>query len=344
MQKKLIALAVAGLVSAPAFAQSNVTVYGIVDMFVGHSKAGDTKATDVLSGGLAGSRLGFKGTEDLGNGMKALFTLEYGISPDVSGGGLTFTRQSFVGLSGNFGTVTLGRQYAPGYYATAALGAVAAGPLDPIAVLTSGLGIAPGSNARWENAVNYASPSFGGFSAQAIYSFSGKSGDGTVVDGLGDRNRMDSNDVGLGLTYANGPLDVRYVYQAAENLTDVEQDEHLIGASYNFGVMKLTGSYQIAKFDYATSKDRDVKVATIGGIIPVGAGNVHVSIGKRWDDNSNADAKSYGLAYTHGLSKRTTVFAGMNRTSNDDNAAFGSVLGIAGENETAFAVGVNHKF
>ena len=121
MQKKLIALAVAGLVSAPVFAQSNVTIYGVADAYMGFGNHGGNDLAAVQSGGLSGSRLGFRGAEDLGNGLKAVFTLEQGVdisngvaSPSV-GGDSVFSRQALVGLSGAFGTISLGRQYAPGF-------------------------------------------------------------------------------------------------------------------------------------------------------------------------------------------------------------------------------------
>ena len=116
MQKKLIALAVAGLASSAAFAQSNVTIYGIADIAYVHSSSGSSKTNGVDSGGWSSSRLGFKGTEDLGDGMKAVFTLEYGLSPDVNSGvGVTATgggnaRQTWVGLQNSMGTIKLGRQ------------------------------------------------------------------------------------------------------------------------------------------------------------------------------------------------------------------------------------------
>ncbi len=121
MQKKLIALAIAGLVSAPAFAQSNVTIYGVADAYMGFGDHGANDMAAVSSGGLSGSRIGFRGAEDLGNGLKAVFTYEQGfdlddsVNSDASQGLGGKARQSFVGLGGSFGTVSLGRQYAPGY-------------------------------------------------------------------------------------------------------------------------------------------------------------------------------------------------------------------------------------
>ncbi|MBK8118055.1 MAG: porin [Sulfuritalea sp.] len=87
MQKKVIALAVAGLVSGSAFAQSNVTIYGLVDVGVTYVTAdGKNSGWAIDNGLLSGSRLGFKGQEDLGNGLKAIFTLEYMLQPDANTG------------------------------------------------------------------------------------------------------------------------------------------------------------------------------------------------------------------------------------------------------------------
>jgi predicted porin len=123
MQKKLIALAVASLASGAAFAQTNVTMYGIADAGYVYSQgdaagSGTNKFSGIQSGLLSGSRLGFKGEEALGNGLKAIFTLEYSLNIDNntgvgSGSGGLNARQQFVGLAGGFGTVALGRQYAP---------------------------------------------------------------------------------------------------------------------------------------------------------------------------------------------------------------------------------------
>jgi predicted porin len=128
MQKKLIALAVASLASGAALAQTNVTIYGIADAGYVYASGddyvpGSNTFSGIRSGLLSGSRIGFKGEEALGNGLKAIFTLEYSLEIDNntgigSTGGLN-ARQQFVGLSSDkLGTAALGRQYAPGYLAT----------------------------------------------------------------------------------------------------------------------------------------------------------------------------------------------------------------------------------
>uniref|UniRef100_UPI00311EA0D6 porin n=1 Tax=Thauera sp. SDU_THAU2 TaxID=3136633 RepID=UPI00311EA0D6 len=235
MQKKLIALAIAGLVSAPIFAQSNVTIYGVADAFVGIGKHGENDFRGVNSGGLSGSRLGFRGTEDLGNGLKAVFVLEQGfnidtgeqalmggnsdnsdIDPDNDRYNDSFSRQAYVGLSGAFGTVALGRQYAPGFFF--AYDGTAAATVGPHSILSgqSGMTITPNSAARWNNSVTYTG-SFSGLTARVIYS----------AQGVETSEKPSDDDAyGLGLEYANGPLKVGGVYQVVKNDNDaVGSDE-----------------------------------------------------------------------------------------------------------------------
>lgn len=364
MQKKLIALAVAGLVAAPAFAQSNVTIYGVVDAYFGlvnGKTAGDGDTKAVVDGGLlAGSRLGFKGSEDLGNGLKAEFVLEQGFNVDDgtinAGGSQFFQRQAFVALNSSMGKLGLGRQYAPGYGISAEFEATGGAIIAPQSILSNAakMTITPNSSARWDNSVAYASPNFSGLTVNAIW-------------GVGTENQSAEKDgrrFGLGVKYANGPIGVAYVYHKAygtpndkanpvipAGVGNSSQNEHYLGGSYDFGMFKLVGSYQTVGGDTGDAgvpAKADAKLWQLGGVVPVGAGNVHVVYGKLDSDASQSDAKSFALAYTQGLSKRTTVYAGLNRTSNDDNVAYG--LGGTtypydnGEAQTIYAVGVNHKF
>ncbi|ENO75556.1 porin [Thauera sp. 27] len=361
MQKKLIALAVAGLVSAPAFAQSNVTVYGVADAGVAFGSAGANDLRGVLSGVLSGSRVGFRGTEDLGNGLKAVFVLEQGFdigngvaSPGVStkrkivdgedeieytDGDSVFSRQAYVGLSGAFGTVSLGRQYAPGFGQQ--YDAVASAAVSPQSILSSGAGmtITPNSPARWDNSVAYGG-SFSGLSVKAIYAARG-----TEVS----TSPNDDDAYGLGVEYANGPLKVGAVYHYLKSATagSAKQKEWLLGGSYNFGVVTLAASYQDAKA-VGNVKNADADLWQVGVIVPVGAaGNVHVAYGDvDFDNASKAGAKSYTLAYTHALSKRTTAYAGFNRTDNDNNTSkYGVVAGTKnGNNSDVYTVGLRHTF
>ena len=168
MQKKIIALAVAAMASGAAFAQSNVTVYGIADMagVVRDGEVGKTRYA-VDSGVLSTSRIGFKGVEDLGNGLKALFTLEYGLRMDQSTGigastdAQAVARQQFVGLTGGFGTAVAGHLQTTGLdfsVAGTALGSSTA--LGAMNVVGGSTLVAATSRAN--NAVAYISPSFSG--------------------------------------------------------------------------------------------------------------------------------------------------------------------------------------
>ena len=389
MQKKLIALAIAGLVSAPVFAQSNVTIYGVADAYMGYGSHGDNDFRGIGDGGMSGSRLGFRGTEDLGNGLKGVFTFEQGFNIDSGSDlidGKSFARQAFVGLAGNFGAVTLGRQYAPGYdFQYDALVSTAFSPQSilsktPIAGTNAanvpnsrGLTISPTSAARWDNSLAY-NGSFSGIKVRAIYSFQGVENNvysdyDAIADTGGDRTQKPGDDdaMGLGLEYANGPLKIGGVYHylkdaANTNATD-DQTEWLVGGSYDFGVLTLAGSYQAVN-SASFVKDLDAKLWQVGVIVPVSAaGNIHAGYGQvKYDPSGAGDAKSksYTLAYTHALSKRTTLYTGYNETKNDDGLSLGIVapasvkvyegadfMGVeaeTGEKAKLFVVGVRHMF
>lgn len=352
MQKKLIALAVAGLVSGAAFAQSNVEIYGVADGYYGYVKAGDAKVNPAFnSGGLAGSRIGFKGAEDLGNGMKAVFQYELGsLNIDQNDNGINKTRQSYVGLAGGFGTVVLGRLQTPGYYTTK-VDALAASAISPQAILGGGMRstIAPTGDARLDNAIAYLSPNFSGFSAVLAYA-AGEQATGCDVCSSDKQGVW-----GLGLDYAGGPVAVSFVHHNISNAggdPDADVKEYMLGGSYDLKMVKILGSYQTRKND---KTDKTDKLWQLGAIAPVGPGNVHFAYAKTDMDVDNTDSKSWTLAYTYGFSKRTTGYVGYNRTTNDDGAGLGMaerLLGAAtiagahltGENQTAFVVGLNHKF
>lgn len=368
MQKKLIALAVAGLVSAPVFAQSNVTVYGVADAGIAYGDHGESEFQGVLSGVLSGSRIGFKGSEDLGNGLKAVFQLEQGFdigtgaaSPEVEGDSV-FSRQAWVGLSGAWGTVGLGRQYAPGYFAN--YDAVLGANISPQSLLSAQTGatITPNSGARWDNSVTYTG-SFSGLTARAIYAAKVETNVTATTSPFNETTSADDDDAfGLGLDYSNGPLKVGAVYhflKDAEGVTGSDdQQEWLLGASYDFGVLTLAGSYQQTQnTDFVDGLDVDIY--QLGVIVPVGAaGNVHVAYGEADVDGAGFDGKTkaYTLAYTHALSKRTTAYAGYMGTDNDSGLAISLVDGQknladtarlgreTGEKSNLVAVGLRHTF
>lgn len=337
MNMRSIALAVACLGSVPAMAQSNVTVYGIADASLAYGKSGDETFTGILGGVISGSRFGFKGSEDLGNGLKAVFALEQGFSLGTGAPISTrqFHRTSWAGLQGAFGTVSLGRQYAPGYSYSGRLSAGVPGAAfrSQASLVDSlpGASIHNGSDARWDNSVKFTLGKMGGLTGEAIYSFNAaQSGDG----------RTDDDKFGVGVGYAAGPVEVGAVYHQSKRPTN-DLKEVYFGGIYDFGVIKLYASFQTAKEDDVV----DAKVAYLGAAVPLGSSTIHADIGRLSDDlNDDADSTSVSLAYTYALSKRTKLYAMMNRKTNDANAARGVLVRGAGEGSTAIATGIEHKF
>lgn len=384
MQKKFIALAVAGLVSGAAFAQSNVTIYGVVDagyvLGSGDNAIGEkVKTGGIQTGILAGSRIGFKGEEGLGNGLKAVFTLEYALTFDensgigntsngTNGGALLNSRQTFVGLSSaKLGTLTAGRQYLPGYGA-AIRNSSSGAQFDPQSILSANAGstITPNSGARASNSIAYTSPNFSGFTASAAYAF----GENVTSTAAENNNRTDNGTIALGANYANGPLNLDLVYQSRQNRVDAvnndldDINEWYLGGAYDFKVVKLVASYQNANNKFTDVKN---KIWQVGAAAPIGANGTFMAGYSRltWNSNfaDNSDSKAWSLAYKHALSKRTALYAGYVRVNNDDNAvsarmigqtsnvAGGSAANIGtdaftgnGEKNSAVFAGLNHSF
>ncbi|HRD92232.1 MAG TPA: porin [Accumulibacter sp.] len=372
MQKKIIALAVASLASGAALAQTNVTVYGVADAGYIYS-SGDTGRNGPILGGtntfsgvqsglLSGSRIGFKGEEALGNGLKAIFTLEYWVQLDNntgigSTGSSQNARQQFVGLSSDkLGTVALGRQYAPGYQAQINNDPLAGATFSPVVFLSGQAGntIQGGSNARWDNGLTYTSPNWSGFTAKAIYSF-GESN----LGGYNNASTSDNGKFGIGGNYANGPLNIDLVYQTRQNVvttfpTPVTQgndiNEGYIGASYDFKMVKIMGSYQ--QQNDKNTANLDNTVWSLGAVVPVmAASHVHLSYAQlEWDQGRyllNNSSQSAALGWTTDLSKRTTLYAGYVWTKNDNHSTGnGPVAGIGapGESNNTFLAGLRHSF
>ena len=366
MKKSLLALAVLGAFAGAASAQSSVTIYGIVDAgIVAESGNPAGSVTKLTSGVSAGSRLGFRGTEDLGGGMAAIFALETGILIDTGANGqgqvfanqngLVFGRQDYVGLTGGFGSVTAGRQYNP-YFLTV-------GTVDPFGAGyagTSGNLMSPtGSNGRTNNSIQYSTPTMGGFSGALMYAFGEVVGDnslGRVINGA--------------VAYANGPVWVRLAYQN-QNTTPTDSSKNaILAGSYDFGPAKLQAAYATAKgpgstsipqqvvgFNAGTGKpftavpataSTDARDFLIGVTVPFGANKVMASYIRRDDRTTfNQDANAIAVGYDYSLSKRTTLYAAYARISNKNGAAY-TVLNAgdvtAGSGDKAFNLGVRHTF
>jgi len=336
MKKSLVALAVLAAVAGTSYAQTNVSIYGVVDAGISYTDNGaaaNSKTWGLGSGQQSGSRLGFKGSEDLGGGLSAIFTLENGFTVDdgAQGQGRLFGRQAFVGLNGGFGSVKLGRQYNPIR--------VAAEAIDPFALGLAGdlKRIFNVYGERADNTINYSTPNLSGFSGQIAYSFG-------EVAGSTSAGRQ----LGLSGTYANGPVYLTLAYHSVDSSTDPLVNKGgakttLLGGVYNFGVAKLHGGFAWNKGDNGSVDNVDSRDWMLGVSAPVGGGTVLASYIQHKDQlTSNADAKQWALGYTYDLSKRTNLYASYAKVNNDANAKIVST--VAGGSASTFNVGLRHKF
>ena len=342
MKKSLIALAVLAA-SGAAMAQSSVTLYGVVDTGLTYSKGEESVYGMTHVGGNVNSRLGFRGVEDLGNGLKATFNLESGFSADdgtnyMGQDGLAFTRTSTVGLAGNFGEVRLGRMLTSSYLAVSRYDAFGdTGIGASLAWNIPQTGYAP----RTENAISYTSPNFSGFKFGAEYGFGEK------------QKARDSRYFGMGATYDNGPLSLGLGYDrlnsntmdgllAASDLKTVH-----LGGAYNFGVAKLLAFYKQSKVSNAPK----FKTFGLGVSAPVGAaGEVRASYNNYKISDDNGKANQLSLGYVHNLSKRTALYGTYAYIKNKDGLAFqlnGAMAGAGlkdGEKQHGLQLGVRHAF
>jgi predicted porin len=328
MKKSLLVLAMMGAFAGSAYAQSSVTVYGIVDLGVtfdsDRTNVGNT--VGVSSGNQSGSRIGFRGTEDLGGGLSANFILENGFSADTGVGttdGLLFGRQASLGLKGAFGEVTMGRLNTATYYANAAI--------DPFGIGFGGAStnMFNANGSRMNNTIRYASPNLSGFSGDIAYGF-GEAADDTEPN----------SKISLGLAYQGGPVAVRFAHHEAENATATNTTKtSFLGGVYDLGMLKLHAAYGVDKDD-ATLDTRDILV---GVSVPFGASNVMASYIRKQDKQTEqADADQISVAYTYDLSKRTNLYAAYTRTDNDALADYNAAApGLTG---SLTQIGIRHKF
>ena len=337
MKKCLIALAVLAA-SGASFAQSSVTVYGLADVFFGSVKTDDGKGTSLNqtkldSNGVSGSRWGVKGSEDLGGGLKANFLLEQGFNVDSGSAtaGQAFSRQSYVGFSGGFGEVKLGKVWTAYDDVSGSSDAVFDSKLSPMNWVFESINYQanPGST------LYYASPTFSGFGGAVSYS-------------LGE-NKTPTSDASaitaINLTYAQGPLAVQFGYQVEDiaNTVALPNDKKFtrLGASYDFGVAKLLANYGKVT-NVGNANGRDATDYQFGVDFPVSSAlTLSGSYAKSDDDNSagvyQQSRKGWGIAAAYNLSKRTFLYGGYNSNSFSQHGASDSKLDI-------LAVGVQHKF
>ncbi|WP_208280308.1 porin [Massilia oculi] len=342
MKYKFLAAAVLSSLPLFAQAQTNVQIYGVMDAAIALEDTdapGEDRRTTVSSGNQSSSRLGFRGTEDLGNGLKALFNIEAGVSLDTGAtDSQTFGRRAVVGLQGDFGTLTVGREYSP-------IAAVAAASdINGQGLYGSNLS-AFGTNRltrRLANSVNYKSNSLSGFVVNAAYSTGEK-----TVDPSGDL-------LGASLEYKNGGLYLGAGYHTIERLSEGDDKEMAFGAGYNFGAFEIKGNWMKAEVEgTGAAADIEYTNANIGASYAVGANKFFLNFQQQKLDNSDAKGNTVSVSYTYSLSKRTNIYTTYAQLRNNSRGVFGinassnNVTPPAtalGADPSVFTVGLRHSF
>ncbi|MBV5347458.1 porin, partial [bacterium] len=341
MKKSLIALAVLAA-SGAAMAQSSVTLYGRLDVGMAQQTTETTGAAPVasLSKNLVTSSTlnttywGMMGTEDLGGGLKANFNLQQQFAVDTGAASNTlFEREAWVGLSGGFGAVQLGRNYTAYDDIRGATN-----NLSNTNIATTGTVFAGGLadySTRTSNSIRYNSPVFGGVSGALVYGLGENKTAGTSASDI----------IGLNIKYAAGPLMVGYAHQeekqvqASALVAQVTRKYDYLGATYDLGVAKL-----VAGYDKSKDGSFDDKGYQLGAVVPVGSAAT-VQFGYAKGESAGAgkadlSSKGFTLAGTYSLSKRTTLYAGYVNTEVEK----GTVGAISTDKVTTVAAGVRHTF
>ncbi len=341
--KKIAAFALLATAAAAASAQSSVTLFGIADANYRHVKNGSTSVDSLSNNGLSSSRLGVRGTEDLGDGLKAGFWLEHGFNLDTGVASDTsrfWNRRSTVSLWGNFGEIRLGRDFSPTYSAFSAFDVFGTNGVAAADKFNSTLGSGADTATRSDNLISYFLPaSLGGLYGQLSYA--------------PDEGTIGKKYAGGRIGYAAGPLDVALAYGRTD-VTPVSGEDRfdslVAGASYNFGVVKLAAYYQRNK-----AGAQKLTNINVGATVPVGSGQLRASYIRSDLKGRNAagasvdgnDSDQFAIGYVHNLSKRTALYATYSRVDNDGAANFAvasSPTPVAGTKSTGYEFGIRHSF
>ena len=310
MNRTLVVAALAALASSAALAQSSVNIYGRLNLTLESQDANGVK-TKVLNNN--SSRIGFKGTEDLGGGLKAGFVLEHGFNPDTGTAASSFWgRQSEVNLSGGFGTLRLGNFVSEAYFATS----------DYIGMHNHETGTSSDALyayiGRNTNKVAYGTPEF----------VKGLSIEGAVAAGEGG-GRVRNYDVAV--NYGVGPLHVGVGYEKAGSAK-----QFAVSGLYEFGSLIVGGMIQRDTNAYGSGNRTNFRGSVA---YMVGASEFHVNVGKAGNYSNTADSAALQttLGYNYNLSKRTKVYGYWTKVDAERNTGYAS-------DYNSLALGVRHNF
>jgi predicted porin len=329
MKKSLVALAVLAA-SGASFAQSSVIVYGVLDVWLGSVKntvAGvSTSTTNLGSGGVSHDRWGFKGSEDLGGGLKANFNLEQGFTLDDGAhdtGSTGFNRYAWVGLSGGFGEIKFGKTATAYDDIQGAADAVFDSALSPANYVFAS------TSYTWtpSNSIMYVTPAMGPFGAELSYALDEKSTGTTANPAVTSFN----------VTYGAGPIAASIGYQVEKLYnTNVEKKLTRVNGSYDLGVAKLMASYGKVSNGNGTGDDSDFQ---IGADVPLSAaatvsGSYAQSTKEAMGTVAEVKKTGFGIAVNYTLSKRTSIYGGFESDKVKD----------ASTDHSLVAVGIRHAF
>lgn len=338
MKKSLLVLAVLSAVTA-ASAQSSVTLYGVVDAAVGatnHPGLGlKNDQFQMISGkalNTGTSRFGFRGLEDLGDGLKVGFNLEAGFDLSTGAGNLSggqmFSRQANVSLMGGFGEVRLGRMYNPSGLSVVPWELTGLS-LDSAVASQFGAG---GGGQRDSSMILYKSPKLSGFSFIGGVVPKGNANFGTTADPKGKYD--------LAATYANGPVGVGFAYNKVQD----GNEGVVLGGKYDFGAFQVAASYNQYKLDKARQKGNDIinKGFTLGVGTKVGPVRLTVDVAR---DTEYKDT-NFLMEARYPLSKRTFLYAVFLRDGSGKITASNPIVAgtTSNQNINGYSLGIRHNF
>jgi predicted porin len=357
MKKSLLALAALSAVAGVASAQSSVTLFGIVDLSVANVKNGSVSQQVLATNQMNSSRLGFRGVEDLGGGLRAGFWLEAAMengSGNVGGSSgnsqpqngaassQIFNRRSTVSLMGGFGEIRLGRDYDPSFWNYTIFDPFGTNGPGSMLNLVSTLGSGATTLVRANNSIGYFLPALGGVYGQAMVA-------------AGENLPAGNKYTGFRIGYAGGPVNIAGAIGKTSKdgnppLADDYTDKN-VGGQFNIGSAAIIAQY--SKRDFL---NRDQKTVLIGGTYAIGAGTLKASYVKSSGNQGSAardfDAKQIAFGYQHDLSKRTALYGVYSSLNNAGTLATGATFNVGlgntavpgGDSSKGLAVGVRHAF
>jgi predicted porin len=338
--KKILAVAIATAFAAPAFAAtSNVDIYGKLHLSVNWFNDQPSTINDIGISSNA-SRIGFKGSEDLGGGLKGIWQIESGLNLDEQNGTLA-SRNSFVGLSGGWGTALIGNHDTPLRLVGRKVDLFGDTIADSRNMMTLG------SDTRAQNVVAYLTPAMSGFSGAIAFTTDlNTTTTGVNVTATTSGDRENYNAWNLNAAYENGPIYVGFGYGDGDyhEANGLEETWRLAGA-FSFGDFKVVGQYDSQ--DAISGNDYDAWM--IGGAFQMGAMTFKANYMDGDYDLSTADPEQWTLGVDYAMSKRTSVYAlyvgGENITLGKGGSSSDQVgSGVTGGDIAALSFGVVHNF